>query len=111
MANPAELVAENFCIKYEPPTFAILYYFTSNPTAKFVHNVELDVTPNSNPRDITNRLFENESLYLDHKAIQVSQVEKLINKIIMRKRHKPEEELKKEDPLPKDNTQTMSKGR
>lgn len=64
-----------------------------------MHNVELQITPAADPREIANRLFETESLYLDRKVIQPAQVEKLIRKIVMRKARAEEAKI---EPVPQD---------
>lgn len=78
------LIPDNFCIKYDPPTFGILYHLTSDTSTKFLHHVELNFSKSQDPKVLSKHLFQNESLYLNPQYVKEAQVEKLISKIMMK---------------------------
>ncbi len=82
MASPIALVPENFCIKYDPPTFGILYHLTSDSTLKFLHHIKLNLEKSTDPKDISRHLFKSEKVYLNPTYVKEEQVESLIQKII-----------------------------
>lgn len=53
------LIPENFCIKYDPPTFGILYHLTSDVSTKFLHHVELNFSKTQDPKVLSKHLFQN----------------------------------------------------
>jgi hypothetical protein len=62
-ANPV-----NFCLKYKPPTIAIVYQFMSKPK-KYVHEIYVDLKENTDLFKLCDELFVRESTYLNPNKI------------------------------------------
>jgi hypothetical protein len=59
-ANPLK-----FCLKYKPPTIAIVYTFPDTPGKKFIHEFPVALKETSDLNEICGELMKKETLYLN----------------------------------------------
>jgi len=62
-ANPI-----NFCLKYRPPTIAIVYELPNRPK-KYVHEIQLEIKENTDISKLCEELFQRENVYLNPSKI------------------------------------------
>jgi hypothetical protein len=58
----------NFCIKYRPPTIAIVYELPNRPK-KYVHEILVDIKENTDISKLCEELFYKEHVYLNPNKI------------------------------------------
>lgn len=71
-ANPV-----NFCLKYKPPTIAIVYQLVQRPK-KYVHEIKVDLKESTDISKLADELCQRESVYLNPSKISKYQVNYLI---------------------------------
>jgi hypothetical protein len=82
---PAEPI--KFCLRFRPPTIAIVYEIYSQSakkSRKFVHEIIVDLKESSDTKKICDDLFLREKDYLDPSKINKQQVSMIANNQIQK---------------------------
>ena len=84
-----------FCLKYRPPTLAIVYQFVSKPR-KYVHEFKIEMHEKADLNKICEELFAREQSYFNPQKIEKKQVMDLLTKLYNHLYPKREEQPPKE---------------
>lgn len=78
-----EIVPVNFGLKYKPAKLGVQYHIKDQPNAHFVHEIPLSfVTKYSDIDDVTDQLFEKNSIYLNPRVVSHHQVRRLVDRLV-----------------------------
>ncbi len=61
----------NFCLKYKPPTIAIIYELGNMPMKKYVHYIPVDLQEDEDIKKLADELCRRESVYLNPSRVSL----------------------------------------
>jgi hypothetical protein len=63
-----------FCLKFKPPTIAVVYQFLKGKQKKYIHEIRVDMKENCDIQKIVEDLCKKESIYLNTDQVSKGQV-------------------------------------
>jgi hypothetical protein len=78
-----EVVPVNFGLKYKPPKLGVEYYLKDQPETHFVHEIPLSfISKGTKVDEVAKDLVEKNKFYLNPKIVSLSQIKRLVERMI-----------------------------
>ena len=78
-----EVVPINFGLKYKPPKLGVEYYLKDQPETHFVHEIPLSfIGKGTHVEQVAKELVEKNKFYLNPKIVSLSQIKRLVERLV-----------------------------